>query len=245
MTNVTVLNNIPLESSKGNTVIGLRSRMKYSRLIGALYLLGFVVYGGGFALVSSVTHTPDFLSTMSAHQTTVALGAFLMLMTLMTDVWRAVLFFPILENHGKRTALTYLAAQIISVIFMDIGVLCLLMLIPLGQYGGEGWAKGLASLLTQSNTMAYQIGEMSLAVGSGFLWLLGFRIKLIPRWFSVWGMIGYAIFLSGTIAEIFGIHIGLMLSIPGGLFEVVLPFWLFIKGFEPEAYSGSAIGETR
>ena len=40
------------------------------------------------------------------------------------------------------------------------------------------------------------------------------------------------------IAEIFGIHISLMLSLPGIFFEVGLPLWLFIKGFQPEAYSG-------
>jgi hypothetical protein len=49
-------------------------------------------------------------------------------------------------------------------------------------------------------------------------------------------LVGYAILMAGTIAEIFGIHIGVMLSIPGGLFEVGLGFWLIIKGFQPEAY---------
>jgi hypothetical protein len=44
--------------------------------------------------------------------------------------------------------------------------------------------------------------------------------------------------MTGMIAELFGIHIGLMLSIPGIFFEVGLPVWLFIKGFQPEAYSG-------
>ena len=42
----------------------------------------------------------------------------------------------------------------------------------------------------------------------------------------------------GMIAEIFGIHISLMLSVPGIFFEVGLPVWLFIKGFQPEVYSG-------
>jgi hypothetical protein len=41
----------------------------------------------------------------------------------------------------------------------------------------------------------------------------------------------------GSIAEIFGIPIGLILLIPGGIFEVALAFWLLIKGFEPEAYA--------
>src|SRR6266702_8088604 len=57
------------------------SRMTYSRLIGALFLLGFLFYGVGAALVTSVTGAPDFVSTISAHQTTLAVGAFLMLLT--------------------------------------------------------------------------------------------------------------------------------------------------------------------
>jgi hypothetical protein len=45
----------------------------------------------------------------------------------------------------------------------------------------------------------------------------------------------------GAIAEVFGIHIGLVLTIPGMFFEVVLPFWLFTKGFQSEAYAGGAV----
>jgi hypothetical protein len=217
----------------------MNSNKNVARVIGALYLLGFLGYGAGNLLASSVTGSPDFLLTISAHKNTLVFGAFLMLLPIVTDVWRAVLFFPILENHSKRTALTYLSAQIISVVLFDVGVLCLLMIIPLGQYaGGPGadWAKAFGSLLTQSNTMAYQISEMTLALGSGALWLLGFRIRLIPRFLAVWGIVGYGVLLVGTISEIFGVHIGLLLSIPGGVFEIVLPFWLFFKGFQPEAY---------
>jgi hypothetical protein len=213
------------------------SRMTYARLIGALFLAGFVVYGVGFGLVTSVIGAPDFLATISAHQTTLALGAFLMLLNTVVDVGKRVLFFPILENHGKRSALTYLAALIVQVVFLDIGALCLLMIAPLAQYsvdaGGASvaWAEALGSLLTQSNAMAYQIGQATLGVGALFLGALLFRTRLIPRFLAVWGVIGYAIHAVGAIAEIFGIHISLMLLIPGGLFEVVLAFWLMLKGF--------------
>ena len=74
------------------------SRMTYSRLIGALFLLGFLFYGVGAALVTSVTGAPDFLSTISAYQTTLVIGAFLMLLNTAVDVGKGVLFFPILEN---------------------------------------------------------------------------------------------------------------------------------------------------
>jgi hypothetical protein len=196
----------------------------------------------GFSLVTSLTGAPGFLSTISAHQTILVLGAFLMLLNTPVDIAKAVLFFPILENHGKRTALAYLAAMIVEVVLLAVGVLGLLMIVPLAQQGVDagqasaGWAKALGSLAVQWNTMAYQIAEMSLGLGGVFLCSLLFRTRLIPRLLAVWGLIGYAILMAGAIAEIFGIHIGLIFSIPGGLFELALGIWLLIKGFQPEAY---------
>src|SRR5947209_13369774 len=218
--------------------------MRYSRLIGALFLAGFVVYGVGFGLVTSVTGAPDFLSTISAHQTTLALGAFLMLLNSVADVGKGVLFFPILEKHSKRTALAYLAALIVEVVLLDLGVLALLLIVPLARHAGDAGAKTLGSILVQSNATAYQMGEMTLGVGGVFLCLLLFRTQLVPRWLAFSGLIGYPVLVAGTIAEIFGLHIGLYLTIPGFFFELVLPFWLFFKGFQPEAYQGPPAMES-
>jgi Domain of unknown function (DUF4386) len=222
------------------------SRMTYSRLIGALFLVGFLFYGVGAALVTSVTGGPDFVSTISANQTTLIVGAFLMLLNTVVDVGKGVLFFPILENHGRRSALAYLAFIVVQVVLLDVGVVGLLMIVPLGQQAidagqaSAAWAQVLGSLLSQWNTMAYSIGEATLAVGGLFLCSLLFRTRLIPRFLAVGGLIGYVSLMVGMIAEIFGIHVGLMLSIPGIFFEVGLPVWLFIKGFRPEIYSGRA-----
>jgi hypothetical protein len=218
--------------------------MTYSRLIGALFLVGFLFYGVGAALVTSVTGGRDFLSTLSAHQTTLILGAFLMLLNTVVDIGKGVLFFPILENHGKRSALAYLAFIVVQVVMLDVGVLALLLIVPLGQQAldigqaSAAWAQGLGSLLIQWNNMAYSIGEATLGVGGLFLCSLLFRTRLIPRFLAVGGLVGYVSLMVGMIAELFGIHIGLMFSIPGIFFEVGLPVWLFIKGFQPEAYSG-------
>ena len=221
-----------------NKRVLIRSRMVSSRLIGALFLMGFLVYGVGDMLATSVTSAPNFLSTISAHQTILVFGAFLMLLNTAVDVGKGVLFFPILENHGKRTALTYLATMIVEVVLLDIGALALLMIVPLSSQHGidAGMANALGSLAVQSNAMAYQIAEMSLGVGCVFLCALLFRTRLIPRFLSVAGLIGYPILVVGTIAEIFGTHIGLILTIPGMFFELALPFWLLFKGFQPDAY---------
>jgi len=164
-----------------------------------------------------------------------------MLLNTVVDIGKGVLFFPILENHGKRTALAYLAALTVQVVLLDIGVLFLLMIVPLGRYAVDAagasmaWATSLGSLLTLSNSMAYQIGQATLGVGGIFLCALLFRTRLLPRFLAAWGLIGYVIHVAGAIAEIFGIPISLVLLIPGGLFELALGFWLLIKGFQPAA----------
>lgn len=219
------------------------NRMRDSRIIGALFLAGFVAYGTGFGLVTSVISAPDFLANIAANRIILVLGAVLMLLTIVTDVWRAVVFFPILGERGRSTALTYLAAQIVSVSMFFIGALSLLLIVPLGQYAGGtdmGWATALGSLLVQSNENAYSFAQMSLVFGSLSLWAYGFRVGLIPRAFAGSAVVGYIIHLGGTVAELFGFPVSDMLLIPGALFEVALPFWLFFKGFSAEAYGKNA-----
>jgi hypothetical protein len=220
------------------------SRMWTSRLIGSLFLAGFIVYGTGSILVESVVDGPDFLADVDSQKTTLALGAFLMIATTAVDIGKAVFFFPVLERHGKRTAVAYLATMIFEMAMMTVGVLALLMITPLADQVADGEqsldsAQPLASLAVDTNEMAYQIGQLSLAFGCLFLCALLYRSGLIPRWLAALGLVGYALHLTGSAAELFGAPISLVLLIPGGIFEVTLAFWLIIKGFTPAAYEAA------
>jgi len=226
-------------------------RKTYARLIGALFLVGFLTYGVGFTLVNSVISAPDFLSTIPALQTTLILGALLMLGNTLVDIGKGVLFFPILENHGRRTALVYLAAIVVQVVFLDIGALFLLMLVPLAQIAADagassaGWAPGIGSLLSESNTIAYNIGQAILSFGGVFLCLLLFRTRLIPQLLAGLGVLGYILHAAGSVSEIFGLPLSLYLLIPGALFEIGIAFWLIVKGFQPAVSGGrSATSEA-
>lgn len=223
-----------------------RPRKTYARLIGALFLIGFLTYGIGFTLVNSVITVPDFVSNLPAAETTLILGAVLMLGNTVVDIGKGVLFFPILEDHGKRTALVYLAAIVVQVVFLDIGVIFLLMLVPLAQIAADvgassaAWAPGIGSLLSASNTIAYNVGQATLSFGGVFLCLLLFRTRLVPQVLAGLGVVGYVLHAAGSVSEIFGLPLSLYLLIPGALFEIGIAFWLIIKGFRtPVVADGS------
>jgi hypothetical protein len=73
--------------------------------------------------------------------------------------------------------------------------------------------------------------------GLFFTWML-FRFRLVPRFISVVGLIGYALVLFGGIAGWFDLidpspgGSAQFLALPVASFEIILlPFWLLFKGF--------------
>ena len=216
-------------------------RMFHSRIIGGLFLGGFITYGVGALMVTSVTGDEGFLAAVPGHKGILVLGALLMLTNTAVDIGKAVLFFPVIEKWGRRTALAYLGTMIFEVALMAVGVLALLMLVPLADHAQSGQldastAQSLGTLAVDGNEVGYQIGQLALAFGAMFLAFLLFRSALIPRLLAGLGIVGYATHGAGAIFELFGVHISMWLLIPGGIFEVLLGVWLLVKGFNREAY---------
>ena len=65
---------------------------------------------------------------------------------------------------------------------------------------------------------------------------LFYRAKLVPRWIAFWGLVGYAILVCGMVSEVMGSGLGLVSSLPGGLWEVFMGVWLIAKGFNASAF---------
>src|SRR5256714_9204609 len=91
----------PIEAkAKSSDLAG--SRVMYSRIIGALFLLGFLCYGVGSGLATSLVGGSNFLSTIAASPTLLVIGAFLMFLNTGVDMGKGVLFFPILESTARE-----------------------------------------------------------------------------------------------------------------------------------------------
>jgi hypothetical protein len=219
--------------------------------VGLLILLGYLAYGPATAMIESMLSTPNALTALAANTAPLAIAAVLMLVNSAAVVAIGVLMYRVAKPHGAGIALGYVATRIFEAIVMALGIVFLLLQIPLAREAADAGSAGMASLQvlsslsSQANFFAYQVAMIGLGVGSIPFWYLVFRARLVPRALAAFGVIGYAIFATGAVLEILGVEVGLLLSIPGGLFEVAVAAWLIVKGFTtPMAASRSASADT-
>ena len=217
-----------------------------ARVVGVVYLAGFVVGIVGIGLIQSILGASDHLSTVSTNSMTIAIGAILWLMAVVGDAAHGVLMFPILKQHNERIAVGYLAARIVDAIFIAIMVLFILIQIPLGSEYLKAAApdtfylQALGTLFTQAQLYAYEIGMSMLGISSLLLCSTLYKANLVPRWLAIWGLLGYATILVGMVSAIMGSGLGDLFSLPGGLWEVFMGVWLIAKGFNASAFDPQA-----
>src|SRR5215212_5548889 len=213
-----------------------------ARIVGAMYLAGFVVGIGGSVLIESILGAPDPLSAVSANSMLVAFGAVLWLMAVVWDAAHGVLMFPVLKPHSERIAVGYLGFRVIDSTFIAIMVLFVLVQIPLGsEYLKAGadapYLQALSTVFMQAQLYAYDLGMITLGIAGFMLNYTLYRAKLVPRPLAIWGLVGYAIIFFGMVSEVMGSGLGLVSSIPGGLWELFIGVWLIVKGFNPSAFA--------
>jgi hypothetical protein len=210
-----------------------------ARIVGIVYLGGFVVGLLGNGLIQSILGEPDYLAIVSASSMMIAIGAVLWLMAVIGDTAHGILMYPVLKPHSERVAIGYLAARIVDAVFIAIMVLFILLQIPLGsEYLKAGasdvsYFQTLSTLSIQASQYAYQMGMSALGLSGLMLCYTFYRAKLVPRFLAIWGLAGYGIIFCGMLSEMMGSGLGLISSIPGGLWEVFAGVWLIVKGFKP------------
>jgi hypothetical protein len=223
------------------TKAAMRPYRTTARVVGVMYLAGFVVGIVGIMLIQSVLGAPNYLSTVSANSMTLAFAAILWLVAVVGDAAHGVLMFPVLKRHHERIAVGYLAARIVDAVFIAIMVLFVLLQIPLGSaYLNAAAADApalyaLSALLSQAQLYAYEIGMIALGLSGLLLCSTLYRAQLLPRWLAAWGLVGYALISVGMLSAIMGSGLGDLSSYPGGLWEAFVGVWLIVKGFNTPA----------
>jgi hypothetical protein len=68
-----------------------------------------------------------------------------------------------------------------------------------------------------------------------------YQSELVPRWLSVWGLVGAVLILAMGFLRIFGRNV-FILAIPIVLNELFLAVWLIVRGFDAAATASAIVG---
>jgi len=225
---------------------------KNAVMAGVLYLLG-TVFGfsgsviGGEVLSSLNIGKPlvgvDMLGLVVTNSSRIIGGAFLILMMAISLVAMTVFLYPIFRKDSEELALGMVlfrgALEGIGYLVSTLGFLALVVL------GNEYIATGAGSTVLQSmGNVLYQfqdrlapINSIIFLIGTTCLYLSFYRTRLIPRWLSVWGLIGVVPYMAYALLHFFHMDTGygFYLQMVMAPQEMVMAVWLIVKGFNPSA----------
>jgi hypothetical protein len=232
----------------------MNSNRKTAIIVGVLFLTATATFMiGDSILIESILYDPGYLMNVSENITQMIIGMLIAFIDGIAIVGIAVFMFPILKKYNEPIALGYVGFRITEFVVIIVYLITPLLLIDLSQEYVKAGASD-ASYFQTSGVLLLAVRYWSLQmiyILNGLLTLmlsyLLYKSKLVPRFISVLGLVGGAVMLPGTLLDMFG-HVdtahgaGMLVFLPGGLFEIILPIWLFIKGFNS---SSVASGSTQ
>lgn len=194
--------------------------------------IGFL--GGGVA----GEPVPDYLANVVANESQVLIGLLVELIWTLAVVGIIVTLFPILRRENETLALGFSSLRFMEAISTMIHGILLLSLLTLSQ---EFVAAGLpqSSHFQTAGSLILAAREWAFLIGSGLIWSLSalilnvllYQSRLIPRWLSIWGLLGAALSLSTYLLQLFSIELTALMFLPIALQEMVFAVWLIVKGF--------------
>ena len=219
----------------------MKSDRATARVVGVLFIVGTVAGGLALALSQPLVDASDYLTKLSLHEDRVATGALLTLIMGVALVGVSIVIYPVLRRHSERLALGYVVARTVESVFYVIDAVLLLTLLTVSRgfvdagapdashfqalgdsvIGARDWAGALLDLTA--------FGLSALILNCAL-----YGARLVPRWLSVWGLVGAVLYMAAGAMVMYGLEplstTQVVLEAPLGLQEMALAIWLIVKG---------------
>jgi hypothetical protein len=224
-------------------------RQPYRRtaiVVGALLIVCTVASILSVAPLGSMLDSPVDLKRLAANDDRVVLAALIEFVAAATGAGIAIALYPVLRHYGRAVAFGAAAARIVAGVLVLVGTLSLLALLTLAQESVSSGSVDSAAtdasvqvLLGVRDWVANFMISLPFLLGAGMYYYLMYRSTVVPRWLSIWGLLGIALSLVATLYSGFTQDFGFTtfstaLNAPIGLQEMVLAGWLIAKGFNWE-----------
>lgn len=220
-----------------------------ARVVGGLFIVASVAGALGMVFQQPIVDAPDYLTEASLNESQVATGALIALIMGIAVVGIAVAIYPVLRRHSERLALGYVAARSIEAVVYIIGTVGLLALLTVGREfvsagsPDDSYFQTLGTLLLAERDWAGHgiLDATAFSLSALILNYVLYRARLVPRWLSVWGLIGALPYLVAGVMVMYGLEplssTQVIMDVPLGVQEIALALWLIIKGFNAPAFA--------
>ncbi|MFD2671651.1 DUF4386 domain-containing protein [Marinicrinis sediminis] len=211
---------------------------RLAAVAGWLLLAGMAA---GIGSVVPVIDSADYLSRAAGQERQVMTGAFFQFMMILPYAGIPVCLYPIFSRAYKGLSLAAVACGIMAGVCILAGVIVLLLLLTLSQTFHStdipdlAYFQTLGEVLQTARDLINHVATTLTFVAALLLlnWLL-YRTRQVPRWLSIWGLVGCALSLLASLlfmADFIGLDTPyLTLNVPIAFQQLVLGIWLILKG---------------
>jgi hypothetical protein len=231
----------------------MTSTRRTATIVGVLFLVQTLAFIFAEQVLTGVLKRPDYLTGIAGGATTMTIGALLAFVSGVSVVGIAILMFPLLKRTSEPLALGYVGERVIELVLQVFFYLAApLLMIAIGHGLRDGTvnaaaAQTLGPVLKSVHDVGIVVLYLVTSVGGTIFAFLLYRSQLVPRPLAVLGLVGYLVLLVGSVLAMFGATdltqgAGLLAVVPGGLFELILPILLLVKGFSHPVTTATSIG---
>lgn len=219
---------------------------KRASIVGWLFIAGTIAGILSAFFFASILGKPDYLSQIVAHQVKFTLSVSLVLVMGFSLALIPLILYPILREQNEVLALGYVIFRggLETVTYLGIaGSWLLLSTLSGGNSAAGAIDNGSVSTISFMLKKAAEVSAIGTAIifpiGAIMLYIIFYQSTLIPRWLSVWGLIGALLhFAISGLAGMFTLakplpEIISVLNIPIAIQEMCMAVYLIIKGFVP------------
>ena len=215
---------------------------KASLVAGILYLVTFISSIPAVMLLAPVLDNPNYIISAGADFQVIC-GISLDLVNALAAIGTAVAVYWVVRRQNEGPALGFVATRLVEGTTVIIGVVCILAVVTLRQTVGVGTdSTALVAVgqgLVAVRNWTFTIGPSLMPALNALLFgTLLYRSRLVPRFISIGGLIGFPLQLSAAILTIFGINNMVFQGIavaPIFYWELAVGLWMAIKGFNKAA----------
>ncbi|WP_445456542.1 DUF4386 domain-containing protein [Flavobacterium sp. HNIBRBA15423] len=210
---------------------------------GVLIIISIIA---GVFSISTVIDSSHYLTEAATNSNQVLISSIFQFILFLTYLGFAILLYPIIKKFNERLALGFLSFRIVASLLLIIGTIILLSILALSQEFIKNTSESQMIFEAFGNVLKitrdysnHVFMVLTLGIGNLMLYILFLKSRLIPKWLSVWGILGTIVSIFASVLLLFQLievitFQYLILNVPIAVFELILGLWLITKGFKKD-----------